>query len=68
MSEEEGSGARLKEEGGLKAWELLRAGTILCLPTPTPFDWELLEDRHFAFSIRPVTPRVGGVLPPLSST
>lgn len=44
-----------------------RAGTILCLPNPTPLDWELLEEKHFAFSIRPVIPSVGSILPPLNS-
>lgn len=39
-------------------------GLELNFASPPPLDWGLLEDRHFACFLRPVTPRVGGVLPP----
>lgn len=48
------------------AWELLEGwNCTLPLHLPPSLDWGLLEDRHLAFFIRPMTPRMGSVLPPL---
>lgn len=56
------TGCLLSEDVTTSAWERLEGWDYILSPHST-----LLEDRPSEFSVRPVTPSVGAVLPPVGS-